>query len=285
MSKIKLICDYCSCEFERYKSQYDPNKKHIHCSKQCYYKNFKNIFSGENNPNHGKKWTDDDKKKQSILVKERMDLMGVELRTELCGKSNRGQKRSLEFLKNWHSTRNTIGYICPPISDETRKKISIGSSAKFNKDFKIRFRRTMEEKGIWVKIEDKKDFEIYYSQANWKERMWDLVEDDNQIELLKRLKVFNSYNNIQGVVRDHRYGRKSGFENGIFPEILRHPCNCQIITHSANAAKRSNRYIDRNDISIEDLFDQIEKYSANWVEQQLVLEKINDYKDGKRWKR
>ena len=38
-------------------------------------------------------------------------------------------------------------------------------------------------------------------------------------------------------VRDHIFGRKNGFVLGVFPEIIRHPANCQIITHSDNIKK------------------------------------------------
>lgn len=34
MSKVKLMCDYCGKEFERYASNIKPNRKH-YCSKEC----------------------------------------------------------------------------------------------------------------------------------------------------------------------------------------------------------------------------------------------------------
>ena len=44
--------------------------------------------------------------------------------------------------------------------------------------------------------------------------------------MLKTLGVFNSKTNVNGIVRDHIFSRAMGFKFKVFPEILRHPCNC-----------------------------------------------------------
>ncbi len=92
--------------------------------------------------------------------------------------------------------------------------------------------------------------------------------------------VFNCRTNKDGVVRDHIYSRKHGFDNLVFPEILRHPCNCQVLTVSSNSSKRANSWI-----SLNELFSLIENYTGNWVEQNLVILLINEYRNGSRWKR
>ena len=56
----------------------------------------------------------------------------------------------------------------------------------------------------------------------------------NEINLLKQFGMFNIETNTKGVVRDHIYGRKSGFKEKVPPEILRHPANCEIILHSSH---------------------------------------------------
>ena len=114
--------------------------------------------------------------------------------------------------------------------------------------------------------------------------MFDRANDKEQI-LLKEFGVFNCRNNSKGVVRDHAYSRKSGFENKVFPEILRHPCNCRIITHSDNTKKRKARYVDADSITLQSLFNEIIKYEGKWDEQQKCLSLINDYFSGKRWNR
>ena len=249
------------------------------CCKKCYYQYLPLMISGENNPNFGNRWTDKQKEHLSKVVKTYMEENGEEWRKENCGKSNRGKKRSQEFLDKWHSARKDPNYICPDFSEEHKKAIGKSSSERMNDpDFLKKQRKTREEKGQWVSLEDRKDFQIYFELANWVERMWDIVDSNELLEL----GIFSSFSNTKGVVRDHIYGRMSGFNNGVFPEILRHPCNCQIITHSNNIKKRH-----RNDtqIELEDLFLRIEKYSKDWKEQERVLELIELYRNNKRWER
>ncbi|GAG15411.1 unnamed protein product, partial [marine sediment metagenome] len=118
-----------------------------------------------------------------------------------------------------------------------------------------------------------------------KEKMWNLVEDINQLDILKELGIFNAKTNSKGVVRDHIFSRNSGFILKVFPEILRHPCNCQILTHSANVKKKSsnNKYVDLDQISLFDLFLEIKNYEEIWFEQDITIKKIEEYKKGKRW--
>lgn len=83
------------------------------------------------------------------------------------------------------------------------------------------------------------------------------------------------------------YSRKSGFINGVFPELLRHPCNCQIITHFNNVSKAqtkvNNRYTDNDSHTLQELFSKILNYSGEWKEQQLCLHLIEKYNNGERW--
>lgn len=69
----------------------------------------------------------------------------------------------------------------------------------------------------------------------------------------------------------------------IYFTILRHPCNCQILTHSENIKKKKYQYIDKNDLTLDELFNRIISYKKEWYEQELVLRLIEDYKNGKRW--
>jgi hypothetical protein len=69
-----------------------------------------------------------------------------------------------------------------------------------------------------------------------------------------------------------------GFTAGLFPELLRHPANCEIITHSENAQKRS-----RSSMSIEDLLHTIENYMGEWEEQQLCSDLISLYRQHIIW--
>jgi len=92
--------------------------------------------------------------------------------------------------------------------------------------------------------------------------------------------VFNGISNPHGIVRDHRFSRRSGFELKIFPEILRHPCNCEILKNADNISKGKN-----NSISLEELFKRIINYDKHWNEQSLCIYLISRYKEGYRYER
>jgi hypothetical protein len=104
--------------------------------------------------------------------------------------------------------------------------------------------------------------------------MWDL-SDTNLIETIG---IFNSKTNRNGLVRDHKLSRKHGFELGIFPEILRHPMNCDIITHSENSSKR-----EKSNLTPDELFSMIESYGGDWEEQELTITLINKWRTGFRF--
>ena len=47
----------------------------------------------------------------------------------------------------------------------------------------------------------------------------------------------NRGNNLDGVSRDHIVSVKYGYENGIDPQIIAHPANCQLLNHNENVSK------------------------------------------------
>jgi hypothetical protein len=292
--KIKLTCDKCGKEFERHKKR----TLLVFCSLKCkndYFRNKTNIevygvekaneisikisitSNGKNNGNYGKFWTDEQKIEQSRkITKKYKDNSDLRFKV---GASNRGVKFSQERINLMHKHRTTESYQHSH-TEERKRKISIQSAINWkNPKFIAKSRLTREEKGQWVPLSQKSDLNIYYKEANWVSRMWDLVENS----ILKEIGIFNSKTNTKGAVRDHKFGRLLGFELGVFPEILRHPANCQIISHSANSGKRTSRYIDRNDIMLDELFEQIKKYERNWKEQEVCLQRIDEYINGKRW--
>ena len=74
---------------------------------------------------------------------------------------------------------------------------------------------------------------------------------------------------------------KNGFVLGVFPEIIRHPANCQIITHSDNIKKSLKN--DDSDIQLVELFDRISNWGKVYFEQLLCVELIEQYNNGKRY--
>jgi len=69
----------------------------------------------------------------------------------------------------------------------------------------------------------------------------------------------NRGNNVNGVNRDHCVSIKYGFDNNIDPKIIRHPANCQLLTHSDNVTKYT-----KCSMTIEELLEKIEKWNNKY---------------------
>jgi hypothetical protein len=157
----------------------------------------------------------------------------------------------------------------------TKKIISEKSSAKFTINYKKRIRKLREANGTCIPLTMVDDYLFYSCISNWIERMYDYITDHSQLDLLKKYGVRNVKTNVSGVVRDHIYSRKSGFINSVFPEILRHPCNCQLLTHKENIRKLDH-------YTSYELFKNILTYNGTWKEQALCETLIKKYLDGER---
>lgn len=132
----------------------------------------------------------------------------------------------------------------------------------------------MIDRGIWLPDESKSDWEIFKFHSNWIVRMWDFCESS----LLTECGVFNPKENKQGLVRDHMLSKRDAFDLGLFPEIIRHPENCQFLTHTKNAKKWK---YSSHDVHI--LFDKIRNIQYSWIEQEKVLYLIQQWENGERF--
>lgn len=238
---------------------------------------------GSNNPNYRNKWTEEQKETQRQLVKSKVD---DEYRKK-CAKANKGKKfdenrrkRMSLGKQKWYFENSPV-----PMSEETKKKIGLKSAAKFTEEYKKKHRNTWEKLGYWIPLEQKTDKQIYYMLSDWTERMFDRIFCTQQLKLLNECGVFHSIKNKNGVVRDHIYSRRSGLENGVFPEILRHPVNCQLLTNVDNSKKRRGINRTGDGIELTELFRRIKEYDIDWPEQDLCLSLIKEYENGKRWSR
>jgi hypothetical protein len=290
--KVTFTCSICGVVQELAPS---IAKKRKFCSAKCKGKSQEGVkwsdeqraklsesLSGENNPNYGNKWSDEQKEHSSQVMREKVD---DEFR-EHMGSYNRGVKFSQERIDAMHGDRTPESYSRPK-SDETKAKIGKSSKERhthegYTDNITTKRTQTRIANGTMVSPEDIPDYDLYWKEANWlKVNMWDIAMSGQ--ELLKEHGVFQPKINNSGVVRDHILSRTKGFYNGVFPEILRHPCNCQILTISENS---SRRYLEENvEEVIEELFDRIEKYDIVWEEQDLVLTLITQYREGNRWTR
>jgi hypothetical protein len=250
------ICPVCSTE-------YTTTAKT--CSRKC-----SGVYhSGENNPNYGKTWSDEQKTKQSDLVKSKVD----DVYRQKAGSANKGVKFSKDRIESMHGHRNSESY-SRPHSEDTKKIIGIKSREKFTDEYKQRQRENFVDLGYWVSDDDKDDYEIYVEHSEWIQSMWNYADKS----LLETVGIFNVKTNRNGLVRDHILSRKFGFDVGVFPEILRHPCNCNIITHSENSSKR-----EKSGMTFNELCSKIESYDMVWEEQELVLSLINKWRNGERF--
>lgn len=282
--KAKFLCSECN------------NKKHSLLCKECnsitnvsghYFKDKKDSYylcrkcvgKGERNNNYGRKWSIEQKEKASKNVKSKVD----EKYRLNCSKGMKGKSVSEETKLKRKETINLKyinGYKKPPMSDEAKRKIGIKSSEKFTPEFKEKWRKTLEKSGKWIPLDKTNDYMFYKKNSNWKTQVITSITPGN--EKLKDGNLKSKGNNTaNSLVRDHMFSRRNGFEKGVFPEIIRHPANCQIITHSENIKKAKNK--DDSIISYEELIKRILDWSLYYSEQILCVDLINQYKNGKRY--
>lgn len=259
MGKQKYTCPICSSIFERYASTVKVEAPF--CSRSCSAKS----LVGAKNPNFGNKWSECQRLNFSKTKIEDFKN-NPELRYS-AGSANRGKTFSPERIASMHSNRMPESY-ARPVSVARKQLISIQSSEnwkdlEFRKRVVDKGRKTKEQKGLITPQHLMPIWKIYWNAANWKSK-------------------FN-YGTIEhGFCRDHIVGRRQGFENGIFPEILKHPENCQFLTISENSKKARKA---ANPIEIENLFNRIKNYNGNYPDHHHVIVLLNRYINGERWRK
>ena len=262
---ISAICSNCKKQIKITKAQSKRNKNSF-CSKDCQKEFYKTYFNGKDNPNY----------KHGIYCNDSFCECG-NIKDYRANKCNSCYER-----KSWCKGKH--------LSKETRKKIGIGSKEKFlKKEYREKLPEivkkmllTKANNGFAVNFKNKNEFDIYWKLSNWKYNVIPFL-NKKDLNRIKEVGFFKPKVNNKGLVRDHFVSRKEGFINGIFPIILRHPCNCKILTMSKNSGKQYLKEDIENKIEI--LFDDITNFNKDWIEQKECLEKISIYKNGKRWKK
>ena len=288
---MELPCAYCETPVRRSPSKI-PKSGRVFCNNTCKgawqreglkgedNPNFGKGLFGEDNPNFGNRWSPEQRKQASARATEQMR---DPTQREMAGRANRGKKFSPELVHRMHVGRSPESY-SRPHTDEAKVLIGKKSAEKWTPEYRRRHRQKMEEIGRWVPLEEKPAYAVYSKEANWVASMLDFVSIE-ETGLLKTLGMWHFSSNRGGVVRDHMYPRRSGFEARGFPEILRHPCNCQVITHSENVSKAQKGKKDREDQTLDQLFTRIEEFSGDWPEQATCVALISSYRQGSRWER
>lgn len=286
MPKLKYKCDYCSSDMW----SYNVTAKRHFCNKTCkseYQKTLtgdKNPLTGrpgkfgKDNPNYGNKWTPVQKEVASNRSKDwhqNDDGTWLEKNRNRVwtdeGKASLSQAMSLRMTG-----------VSRPHTEERKALIGIKSAEKFTQAYNVKVRRTMEERGYWRPIDEIPEYELYFKKSDWCESMFNRASGD-ELKLLNEYKVFNNKTNRAGVVRDHKYGRSAGFANKVFPELLQHPCNCQIILHCDNTKKSRTKNSNDCVITLEQLFYDIKNYKGDWKYQQVCCDLIDKFNAGKRY--
>lgn len=186
------------------------------------------------------------------------------------GNANRGKKFDDARINKMHAHRPPSSYGHPQ-SEERKIQIGKESSERwkdpiFRKCVIEKGSATKEAKGLIVPRKYLTSWKFYWREANW-------------ISGFIYCKEKNLH--LKGLCRDHIVGRKQGFLLGIFPEILRHPLNCQVITLSENSKKARNTADEKQpDILIE----KILNYMGNYPQHEHAKFLAEEYLKGKRWK-
>lgn len=120
-----------------------------------------------------------------------------------------------------------------------------------------KIRKTMEEIGKWVSLEEKSGYSLYCKPAHFKHgfRFTNLTSEKEK-ELLKKYGIYNNKTNKNGCVRDHLLSRRYGFENNIPTWIISHPANCEIVQHTENLRRAKT---NDNLICLNELLERINK--------------------------
>jgi hypothetical protein len=278
----KINCQYCNKEVTK---RIEPKTKRHYCSVECKKSDkdsypttwtierrqkYSKMMTGENNPNYGNKWSDEQKKQQSDRMSQK--FKDNPLYAYECGKSNRGKKFSQDQIDGMHKHRSKESY-CHPHSDEIKQKIGLKSKEKWTPEYKEKHRQTMEFLGKWEPLSTKNLYKIYYSNANWIGSMIEFF-NDTDMNYFKEFGFFNCKTNLFGCVRDHIVPRKVGYEFNIPYQLLRHPANLQLLSNSNNIKKGYNdRKLSFNEKQhiINELYEKIANFNKDWHEHQLCL--------------
>jgi len=146
-----------------------------------------------------------------------------------------------------------------------------------NIDVKKKMINSCLASGKYFRLEDKSDWYIYNTLAHFSNGFSDLVNSENDRALIADYGIYSSANK-SGLVRDHIYSRRDGYDNQVFFEILKHPANCQLIQHKDNCSKKS-----KSNISLNELFDRIRGYKFSYHDHDVVIRLIDRYILGERF--
>jgi len=255
--KEAVHCLNCNSQFYQYKTYLDRRQ---FCCDSCKDEWFKNNTSPIYCKMCNKPLFEDSFRKELSI------FCGEDCRKQWKIENNIGEKVEVE---------------CPVCGVKTtRFKIHLSRDNFCNKKCQ---RIHMENTGKWVPENLKDDWEIYNERASFSRNVRKFYSEEEKI-LLEKKGSF-SRKNGGGLVRDHIYSRRKGFDARVFAEIVRHPVNCRLITSVQNVARHWKNDLPEECISLDYLFSKIKSFNQKWKEQKTCLNLILLYENGERWKR
>ena len=283
----KLECDNCNKIFIK-RIENNSTQKYCYCCVKCSREGFSKYFvmsdeqknhystmyKGDNNPNYNNKWSDE----QRRIASERMiqEYKDDPKKRYNAGKSNRGKKFSKERKENMSrgKKKNPKHH---SHTEESKQLIGIKSKQKWTNEYKLKNRKTREELGQWIPLDQLDSFKKYEKESNWICNMNDYF-NENELYLHNTFGSFN-FKNSKGYVRDHILSRYFGFLYSLNPILLRHPANMQYISHAENISKG---FSDRKllpfeiELMIKYLILKIKNYKLQWIEQNECIKIIKE---------
>lgn len=163
-------------------------------------------------------------------------------------------KTSLSLIKYYNTQKKRCVYCNNEITSRRAKYCSSECRKSHKLDIKLNKTVSDTEK---EKILIRK----YRTECSFKFNLSDYPNEFN-FELIKKFgwyKAKNNGNNLCGVSRDHMYSVMDGYRNNINPNIISHPANCRLITHSENISKG-----DKSIITIENLLERIDIWNKKY---------------------
>lgn len=153
------------------------------------------------------------------------------------------------------------------LTEETKTKISNTLKSKKEKHKKNRVCKNCNINEITKKYKSVCDkcryeyYEYYRPSCVFKFNPYDYPDEFN-LELIKQYGWYsplNKKNNLYGISKDHKYSVKEGYINGVSPDIISHPANCELLLFSNNSRKR-----DKSSITLEELYEKIKNWDSKY---------------------
>ena len=204
-NRRSFVCQYCGAQVEEYKSAFEKRKRFNCRAAACVFEAKRHV--GISNGSWGRVWSDEERQRQSELVKSKVD---DEYRFK-AGCANRGVKFSKDRLRRMHENRTRESYVRNH-DTETRSKIGKKSASKFTDEYLAKVRQKNYASGFWINPDEKSDYEIYRGECQWTAAMWDIVSGS---DLLGSIGIFNPKTNPFGLVRDHILSIRDGLDMGL----------------------------------------------------------------------